>query len=50
MIKYSKAGEDELELRLQEKFDQLKIRLAEEAGIDVNNMQYNISGGMTPQH
>ena len=49
MIKYSSASEHDLELRLQEKFDQLKIRLAEEAGVDVGNMQYNMSGGaITP--
>ncbi len=35
MIKYSKCSEQELELKLQEKFDQLKIRIAEDQGIDV---------------
>ena len=35
MIKYSSANDQELEFKLQEKFDQLKIRLAEDQGYNV---------------
>ena len=44
MIKYSTATEAELELKLQEKFDQLKIRYAEDSGIEIGSLQYSISG------
>jgi hypothetical protein len=48
MIKYSTATEAELELKLQEKFDQLKIRYAEDSGIEIGSLPYSISG--VPPH
>ena len=50
MIKHSKSSEEKLEVMLQEKFDQLKIKIAEEQGIDIATLQYNMSGGgLSPQ-
>lgn len=42
MIKYSKCSEQELEIKLQDKFDQLKIKIAEEQGFDISSLQYNV--------
>ena len=49
MIKHSKLSDQELEFKLQEKFDQLKIKMAEDQGFNTAAIQYNISGGgLTP--
>ena len=44
MIKYSKDSDEDLERKLQDKFSMLKIKISEEQGIDVYNMQYNTTG------
>jgi Vps16, C-terminal region len=48
MIKHSKLSDQELEFKLQEKFDQLKIKVAEDQGINTSILQYNMSGGGIP--
>lgn len=45
MIKYSKLSDQELEFKLSEKFDQLRIKMAEDQGLNPQMLQYNISGG-----
>lgn len=49
MIKYSKSSEQELEIKLQDKFDQLKIKIAEEQGFDISSLQYNVGASNLSQ-
>lgn len=44
MIKHSKESEDVLLKKVREKFDMLKIRIAEERGMNVWLLQYNLQG------
>ena len=50
MIKYSTLSDHELENKLTDKFDQLKIKIAEDQGYNTSILQYNISGGGLSQH
>ncbi|CDW81219.1 vacuolar assembling sorting protein vps16 [Stylonychia lemnae] len=42
MVKYSTLQDNELEIRLQEKFDQLKIQIAEEQGINLTSLSFQL--------
>jgi len=44
MISCSSLSDEQLEMKFQDKFDMLKIKIAEEQGLNVQNLQYNLSG------
>ena len=49
MVKFSTLTDSDLELRLQEKFDQLKIQLAEDQGISTSTYQFQMGGNFAAQ-
>ena len=44
LIRHSTCSEGELQKLLEDKFNKLKIKIAEEQGIDVLNLRYNLAG------
>ena len=42
MVKHSSLPESELRVRLQEKFDQLKIQIAEDQGVNLQQLQFQL--------